>query len=48
MVRQGKRNVQKNVVMAPVALPKLAVEIMVVVLGLRPVNVYQVMTKQTS
>jgi len=48
MIRQRKCDMQKNIVMAPVPLPKLAVEIMVVVLGLRPVNVYQVSTKQTS
>jgi hypothetical protein len=39
---------QKDIVMAPMALPKLAVEIMVIVLGLMPVDVYQVSTKKTS
>lgn len=48
MVGQGKRNVQKNIIMTPVPFPELAVEIMVVILGLRPVDVYQVPTKKTS
>jgi hypothetical protein len=48
MFRQGKRNVQKNIVMTPVTFPELPVEIMIVILGLRSVNVYQVPTKKTS
>ena len=47
MIRQRERNVQKNIIMASVALPKLSIEVMVIVLGLRPMNVYEVTTEKT-
>lgn len=39
---------QENVIVTPVSLPKLSIEIVVVVLGLRPVNVDQVSTEETG
>lgn len=47
MIRQRERNVQKNIIMASVALPKLSIEVMVVVIGLRSMNVYEVTTEKT-
>lgn len=47
MIRQGERNVQKNIIMASVALPKLPIEVMIVVLGLRPMDVYEVTAEKT-
>jgi hypothetical protein len=47
MIRQRERNVQKSIIMASVALPKLSIEIMIVVLGLRPMDVHEVTTEKT-
>lgn len=47
MIRQGKCNVQKDVIMTPVSLPELAIQIKVVVLRLRPMDVNQITAEET-
>jgi hypothetical protein len=46
MIRQRERNMQKNIIMTSVALPKLSIEVMIVVLGLRSMDVYEVTTEK--
>jgi hypothetical protein len=37
---------KKNIIMAPMALPKLAIEVMIIILWLRSMNVNEVSAKQ--
>jgi hypothetical protein len=46
MLRQGKCNVEQDIIMTAVALPKLAIEVMIIILRLGSVNVIEISAKQ--
>ena len=45
VLRQGQCNVKQDIIMTAVALPKLAIEVMIIILRLGTVNVIEISAK---